>query len=156
MTKNKYFDFVFLSSEEYKKLVDKFGEKDTNEKMENLNNYIGARGFQKKYKSHYHVILTWQNKTEKDRQKKEFISNLPQEKPVQPREKKVDSPEITAIKNEYFAESQRINTGKLWKNPEERAKLKKISIKLNQAINDARPVMATISTNVSCQMKLGI
>lgn len=63
--KNRYYDFIFLSSEEYQKLVGKFGEKETNERMENLNNYIGSRGLQRKYKSHYHTILTWARKDEK-------------------------------------------------------------------------------------------
>lgn len=81
-TKVQFYEFVLLYPEEYQKLKDKFGDKSTTEKMENLNNYIGAMGYQRKYKSHYHVILMWARKDEK---KKAIAYNLPQEKPVQER-----------------------------------------------------------------------
>ncbi len=61
-TKQKYMEFVFLSSEEYKKLVSQFGEQGTTEKIKALNDYIGSKG--KKYKSHYHTILMWERKNE--------------------------------------------------------------------------------------------
>lgn len=56
--KLKYLDFVFLSSDEYKKLIAKFGEQTTKDKIEVLNNYVGSKGA--KYKSHYHTILNWE------------------------------------------------------------------------------------------------
>lgn len=55
--KNKYMDFVFLSDDEYKKLVAKFGENFVQEKIAALNDYIGSKGT--RYKSHYHTILNW-------------------------------------------------------------------------------------------------
>jgi len=61
--KKKYLDFVLLKQEEHDKLVNQFGIKGTKERILSLNNYIGSKG--KKYKSHYHTILSWEraNKT---------------------------------------------------------------------------------------------
>ena len=64
LSKDKYIDFVFLSKEEYEKLIKKFGEKLTNEKIDELNNGIGSKGY--KYNSHYHTILSWDRKHKKD------------------------------------------------------------------------------------------
>lgn len=61
--KIKYLDNVYLTNEEYKKLIDKLGEQLTNTYIEKLNNYIGSKG--KKYKSHYFTILSWVNKEDK-------------------------------------------------------------------------------------------
>lgn len=63
--KKKYLDFVLLSEDEYKKLIDKFGLQPTADKIEELNRYIGKIGeakANKKYDSHYFVILTWDRK----------------------------------------------------------------------------------------------
>jgi len=63
--KKLYGDFVFFTDDEYKKLVDKFGETGVTKRIENLNNYahkIGARKFKAKYSSHYHVLLSWEEK----------------------------------------------------------------------------------------------
>ncbi len=60
VSKDKYIDFVFLTSEEYKKLIRLFGEQGTKDRIAALNDYIGSKG--KKYKSHYHTILTWDRK----------------------------------------------------------------------------------------------
>ena len=60
--KEKYSEFVSLTEDEYSKLIEKFGESDTKDKIENLNNYIGSTG--KKYKSHYHTILNWSKKNQ--------------------------------------------------------------------------------------------
>ncbi len=64
LEKQKYLDFVYLSENEHKKLIEKFGEKLANEKIENLNHYIGSKG--KKYDSHYHTILAWERKNERE------------------------------------------------------------------------------------------
>lgn len=53
--KKKFLDFVELSEEEHEKLVQKFGERHTNELIEKLNNYIWSTW--KRYKSHYYTIL---------------------------------------------------------------------------------------------------
>ena len=60
--KVKHFDFVFLTEEEYKKLIDKLGEDKTKIMIERLNGYIGQIGVKKaskKYVNHYHTILNW-------------------------------------------------------------------------------------------------
>ena len=58
--KELYLDFVFLSKEEHSKLVEKFGSEETEQRIADLNDYIGSKG--KKYPSHYHTILTWARK----------------------------------------------------------------------------------------------
>lgn len=55
--KNKYSEFVSMTEEEYKKLLDKHGEELTNKMIETLDNYKGSSG--KKYKSDYRAILNW-------------------------------------------------------------------------------------------------
>lgn len=58
--KKLFFDFVYLTDDEHKKLLEKFGEQGTQDRIDKLNNYIGSKG--NKYKSHYHTILTWANR----------------------------------------------------------------------------------------------
>ena len=60
--KDRYMDFVLLTKSEYDKLIKRFGEQGTSERIEALNNYIGSKG--KKYASHYYTILVW-NKRDK-------------------------------------------------------------------------------------------
>ena len=55
--KKKYLEFVMLTEEEYQKLIKTFGQKNTDDYIKRLNDYIGSKG--KKYKSHYHTILVW-------------------------------------------------------------------------------------------------
>ena len=59
----KYLDFVFLSDEEYTKLVKRFGEKETTRWIEKLDSGIGSKGY--KYKSHYKTIISWSLKDSK-------------------------------------------------------------------------------------------
>ena len=63
-TKEKFLDFVLLKQEEHEKLIEKFGEKETTQMIERLNNYIGSSG--RRYKSHYHTILQWAEKDKKE------------------------------------------------------------------------------------------
>jgi len=58
------FKNVKLAEDEYKKLIEKFGEFLTNEKIENLSSGIASKGY--KYKSHYATILSWDRKNKKD------------------------------------------------------------------------------------------
>lgn len=58
--KKKYLEYVFLTDEEYKKLLDRMGEVWLLKKIEDLNNYVGSTG--KRYRSHYHTIVAWYNK----------------------------------------------------------------------------------------------
>ena len=62
--KVRHLSFVFLLKEEYEKLIIRFGEEGTSERIYKLNNYIGSKG--KKYKSHYHTILSWESKNERN------------------------------------------------------------------------------------------
>jgi len=55
--KKKYMDTVFLTDDEYKKLIEELGESLTKEYIKDLSLYIQSKG--KKYKSHYATILTW-------------------------------------------------------------------------------------------------
>lgn len=55
--KNNYAEFVTLTSDEYSKLVEEFGENATKRMIEILDNYKGASG--KKYNSDYRAILNW-------------------------------------------------------------------------------------------------
>ena len=61
--KKEYMDVVFLTDNEYKKLVKEFGESLTKEKIEGLSLYIQSKG--KKYESHYATILAWDRKNKK-------------------------------------------------------------------------------------------
>ncbi len=64
-SKDKYLDFVLLSKVEYGKLVKKFGEQQTKEKITELNEGIGSKGY--KYDSHYFTILSWDRKHKKEK-----------------------------------------------------------------------------------------
>lgn len=61
--KKHYAEFVLLTTAEYEKLIEQFGEQGTKDRIENLNHYKGSKG--KKYKSDYHTILTWERKNNK-------------------------------------------------------------------------------------------
>jgi len=63
--KKKYMDVVLLTEDEYKKLVDKFGENIAKDKIEALSLYIKSQGLEKKYKDHYATILNWDRKDQK-------------------------------------------------------------------------------------------
>lgn len=73
------FSNVKLSEDEYKKLIERFGEKDTKDKIENLSLYLSSKG--DKYKSHYATILSWAKKDKKsnsqDRSVEEKAALLP-------------------------------------------------------------------------------
>ena len=58
--KYKYKDFVLLTRIEHKKLLETYENSVVKQYIDRLNNYIGSKG--KKYKSHYHTLLTWMNK----------------------------------------------------------------------------------------------
>jgi len=57
--KKKYNDAVFLTDIEYNKLVKELGEPSTKKYIERLSLYIRSQGLEKKYKSHYATILSW-------------------------------------------------------------------------------------------------
>lgn len=55
--KKQFADTVFLTEDEYQKLVSQYGEDATKRMIEILDNYKGSTG--KKYKSDYKAILNW-------------------------------------------------------------------------------------------------
>jgi hypothetical protein len=63
--KKVYGEFVRLTEDEHQKLLERLGQALTTDYIERLDNYIGSKG--KKYKSHYHTILTWARKDEAQR-----------------------------------------------------------------------------------------
>ncbi len=68
--KNIYMDYVELTITEYNKLLDKLTTLERENLIERLNDYIGQIGVvqaNKKYKSHYHVIMNWYRKDIKDK-----------------------------------------------------------------------------------------
>lgn len=66
--KNKYADDVYMTTEEYQKLIDRFGEAFTEKAVDLLSGYIGSSG--KKYYCHYKTILGWvKNRLEADGEK---------------------------------------------------------------------------------------
>ncbi len=58
--KVKHLDRVFLTEKEYLSLVEKFTEKGTKDRIEELNTGIMSKGY--KYDSHYHTILSWEKR----------------------------------------------------------------------------------------------
>jgi hypothetical protein len=58
--KKKYLDSVMLADDEYRKLVEKFGKKGADDRIEELDLGIGTHGY--KYLSHYKAILSWERK----------------------------------------------------------------------------------------------
>jgi len=55
--KEEYASAVFLTPEEYEKLVARFGKIDADERIAELSEGIGSKGY--KYQSHYSTILAW-------------------------------------------------------------------------------------------------
>lgn len=58
--KKQYLEFVYMTQGQHDQLAQKLGITVLNTYVERLNNYIGSQG--KRYKSHYHTILSWHAK----------------------------------------------------------------------------------------------
>ncbi len=72
--KNQYADTVFLTEEEYQKLIQGYGEDGTKRLIEILDNYKGSSG--KKYASDYKAILNWVvGRYKEETQKQSPLSN---------------------------------------------------------------------------------
>ncbi|MBN2591616.1 MAG: hypothetical protein JXA96_17250 [Sedimentisphaerales bacterium] len=56
-SKRQFLEFVFLTDEENKKLIERYGDYNTHKLIDSLNRYIGSKGV--KYKSHYFTILNF-------------------------------------------------------------------------------------------------
>jgi len=61
------FQNVKLSVEEYNKLIKRFGEQGTKDRIENLSTGIESKDY--KYKNHYATILSWERKHEREQSK---------------------------------------------------------------------------------------
>ena len=66
--KQKFGEFlnVFLTTEEYEKLIKKFGVENTNDRIERLGAYLKSIGKPQKYDDHYATILSWARRDEKE------------------------------------------------------------------------------------------
>ncbi len=63
--KEKHFDFVWLTADEYRKLIEQLGGNESSRLILDLNYYahkLGEEKFNKKYESHYLTILSWHRK----------------------------------------------------------------------------------------------
>lgn len=58
-SKRLFGEFVLLTDAQYAKLVERFGQQGTDERIADLNVGIGSKGYH--YVSHYHTILSWEN-----------------------------------------------------------------------------------------------
>ena len=65
ITKKKYAPSVNMTEEQYEKLIERFGESGTNDRIESLSLYKQSKG--KKYKCDYSTILAWARKDEKEK-----------------------------------------------------------------------------------------
>lgn len=64
--RDKFLTSVLLYKEEHAKLVERFGEEGTKQRIYDLNNYMcSVKGAEKRYKSHYHTILSWERRHER-------------------------------------------------------------------------------------------
>lgn len=68
--KKQYGDYVFLTEEEYLRLCDTFGANVTDEKIQDLDDYMGSMGLQKKYKDHNRTIRAWIRRDKKNSKSK--------------------------------------------------------------------------------------
>jgi hypothetical protein len=64
---------VKLTNEEYQKLIEKFGDKNTNILIFELDTYIGSKG--DKYKSHYATLLSWAKRKWEEQENKKISKN---------------------------------------------------------------------------------
>lgn len=70
VNKKKYLDYVYLSTDEYDRLVNEFGQALIDSKIEDLDNYLGSRGNFNKYKDHNRTIRSWIKKDNQNQVKK--------------------------------------------------------------------------------------
>lgn len=76
-----YLECVYLTNDEHKKLISKFGSQLTDRAIFILNNYLMGKG-KDPYKSHYHTILGWPIEKAQESQGKPFQQPLKQAKPM--------------------------------------------------------------------------
>ena len=89
--KREYAPSVFLTKEEYQKLIIELSEDVAKEYIKELSLYMKSRGLEKKYKSHYATILAWHRRDEKQGKVKR-----PQDNENQPKYIPKKAPKLTA------------------------------------------------------------
>lgn len=62
--KDTFSQVVQLTKDEHRKLIEKFGQKGADDRIENLSLYIQSKG--DKYRSHYATILNWDKRDRKE------------------------------------------------------------------------------------------
>jgi len=70
--------FVRLTNEEHAKLVERFGDHGTADRIEALDHYLGSRG--RRYKSHYHTILAWERRNSDQKHERGSHANRKQDR----------------------------------------------------------------------------
>lgn len=122
--KSQYLKFVFLTDDEYKKLVEKFGVRGTHDRIKNLDDAIAIHGY--KYKDHYRVILKWASNEPKE-------INRPPVKPKRIRRQDTLEEKALLVKMKELG-SKRIN----WRNREEVNKVTSEIKKLQKRYDELR------------------
>lgn len=98
--KRKFYDFVYLSQEEYDQLKNDIGEQNTKEMIHRLNAYIGSTG--KTYKSHYRTIKNWSKRNGIKPPKEVKEIEIPVEKQLTPEQKEKIKTQMMALRK-WFA-----------------------------------------------------
>lgn len=80
--KVKYAEFVSMTEAEHQKLLETYGEADTQELIEILDNYKGSKG--KTYKNDYRAILSWVVKALTERRAKSGMARGPKKDDTAP------------------------------------------------------------------------
>jgi len=122
ISKIKYLDFVYLTKEEYNKLVRKYGEDNAGDLIHRLNNYIGSKG-KDKYASHYYALLNWARRDEL-----EILEDITEPAPPQTQPSSPPSPlleQITKMKRKSAEADQKIQDEFYKLPPAEQEKRKK-------------------------------
>ena len=118
LSKDKYKDYVFLSSDEYQKLVEKLGKTKTEHWIEALNLYIqkiGEKKARKKYNSHYAVILSWEEKENPTTIKPtDEESAAAKKREIEAKKSKVRKECSRFLENKSVEELQRLQADRFW------------------------------------------
>ncbi len=80
--KVKYAEFVSMTEADHQKLIETYGEADTQELIEILDNYKGSKG--KTYKNDYRAILSWVVKALTERRAKSGMARGPKKDDTAP------------------------------------------------------------------------
>ena len=120
--KNKYLEFVLLTSEEFDKVKKKW-PRTYQEKIKTLDDQIAIHGY--KYNDHYRVLLNWNRGAPAEYERKEPI-----EKPAAP---KISTPKIRALNKQMVRLVKCFNPAST---PKEREDAKKEIKRLGEQVNE--------------------